>query len=69
MFEEWTYMQAHKARVYNIPPVNLLYTTNRNTGNLISPLPVFCYNHRVQRVATAAFWRTFNHEGKISPGW
>ncbi len=21
------------------------------------------------RVATAAFWRTFSHEGKISPGW
>ncbi len=26
-------------------------------------------NHRVHRVATAAFWRTFSHEGKISPGW
>ncbi len=25
--------------------------------------------HRVHRVATAAFWRTFSHEGKISPGW
>jgi hypothetical protein len=22
------------------------------------------YEHRVHRVATAAFWRTFNHEGK-----
>ncbi len=22
-----------------------------------------------QRVATAAFWRTFHHDGKISPGW
>ncbi len=21
------------------------------------------------RVATAAFWRTFHHDGKISPGW
>ncbi len=27
------------------------------------------YRHRVHRVATAAFWRTFSHEGKISPGW
>jgi hypothetical protein len=26
-------------------------------------------HHRVHRVATAAFWRTFHHEGKISPGW
>jgi hypothetical protein len=25
--------------------------------------------HRVHRVATAAFWRTFSHEGKIGPGW
>ncbi len=22
-----------------------------------------------QRVATAALWRTFHHDGKISPGW
>jgi hypothetical protein len=28
-----------------------------------------CLPHRVHRVATAAFWRTFSHEGKISPGW
>ncbi len=26
-------------------------------------------DHRVHRVATAAFCRTFYHEGKISPGW
>jgi hypothetical protein len=26
-------------------------------------------NHRVHRVATAAFWRTFSDVGKISPGW
>jgi hypothetical protein len=26
-------------------------------------------HHRVHRVATAAFWRTFSHEGKITPGW
>jgi hypothetical protein len=25
--------------------------------------------HRVHRVATAAFWRTFSDEGKIGPGW
>ncbi len=24
-------------------------------------------DHRVHRVATAAFWRTFSHEGKICP--
>ncbi len=30
-----------------------------------------CYRsvHRVHRVVTAAFWRTFHHEGNISPGW
>jgi hypothetical protein len=26
-------------------------------------------SHRVHRVASPAFWRTFYHEGKISPGW
>ncbi len=25
--------------------------------------------HRVHRVATAAFWRTFSDEGKFCPGW
>ncbi len=28
-----------------------------------------CCRHRVHRVATAAFWRSFSDEGKISPGW
>ena len=28
-----------------------------------------CTHHRVYRVVMAAFWRTFHHEGKISPGW
>jgi hypothetical protein len=26
-------------------------------------------NPRVHRVANAAFWRTFQQQGKISPGW
>jgi hypothetical protein len=26
-------------------------------------------DRRVHRVSTAAFWRTFSDEGKISPGW
>ncbi len=29
----------------------------------------YCFNHRVPKVAPAAFWRTFSHEGRISPGW
>ena len=32
-------------------------------------LTLFHLYHRVNRVATVAFWRTFDHEGKISPGW
>ncbi len=27
------------------------------------------YSHRVHRVATAAFWRTFSDEDKIGPSW
>jgi hypothetical protein len=26
-------------------------------------------SHRVHRVVTSAFWRTFSHEGKIRLGW
>ncbi len=35
----------------------------------MSCLPALCPHHRVHRVAIAAFWRTFSHEGKISAGW
>ncbi len=31
-----------------------------------SPRKRVCLPHRVHRVVTAAFWRTFHHEGKIS---
>ncbi len=38
----------------------------------ISTLPLYVllcsFYHRVHRVATAVFWRTFSDEGKISPG-
>ncbi len=26
-------------------------------------------HHRVRRVATATFWLTFHHDGKVSPAW
>ncbi len=35
----------------------------------MSLLFLYCFSHRVHRVVTAALWRTFHHEGKISPGW
>jgi len=37
--------------------------------DFLYPFPKVSQWHRVHRVVTAAFWRTFNHEGKISPGW
>ncbi len=44
------------------------------TASFFEPLALYIlqeekWYHRVQRVATAAFWRTFSHECKISPGW
>ncbi len=36
---------------------------------LFSVTSLLSENHRVHRVATATFWRAFNHEGKIIPGW
>ncbi len=44
-----------------------------NKGRLktLSPHTLFilCAPQSTNRVATAAFWRTFHHDGKISPGW
>jgi hypothetical protein len=36
---------------------------HQSEGNL-RPL-VYTVDHKVHRVVTAAFWRTFNHEGKL----
>jgi len=50
-------------------------TPHTHQPGLISPswsllLYVLCvWNHRVHRVATVTFWRTFHPNGKISPGW
>jgi hypothetical protein len=38
-------------------------------GPPLSMARVMDLPNRVHRVATAAFWRTFSDEGKISPGW
>jgi|688.fasta_scaffold1718399_1 hypothetical protein len=39
------------------------------TGELFNEV-IVGWDHRIHRVAMAAFWRsTFHHEGKISPGW
>jgi hypothetical protein len=39
------------------------------TSKIAVYAPAEWADHIVHRVATAAFWRTFSHEGKISPGW
>jgi hypothetical protein len=36
---------------------------------VFSPVSTWVQSHSAHRVATAALWRTFSHEGKISPGW
>ncbi len=49
-------------------PIQCLASSEILTPPTPSP-PGECVHHRVHRVATSAFWRTFHHEGKISPGW
>jgi hypothetical protein len=46
-----------------------LLQTTLTTETYSSFRTVLCCKHRVHRIATAAFLRTFRHEGKISPGW
>ncbi len=48
------YFWAHKLR--------FLAERTRTTGRILPP-------RSTNRVAMADFWRTFHHEGKISPGW
>jgi hypothetical protein len=45
---------------------------DKKTANIIKNINKRAWkqcDHRVHKVATAAFWRTFYHEGNISPGW
>ncbi len=68
-------MQAEMIRL----PTKYLHILIQSTeqclasSKLLTPHPLsiqrVCPPHRVHRVANAAFWRTFSHEGKISPGW
>jgi hypothetical protein len=68
-------IKVQKTTTYLLFGNSILYTSvsqHRPNGHL----PFLCHtlsslaaNHRVHRVATAAFWRTFSHEGKISAGW
>jgi hypothetical protein len=45
----------------------LVYNHNSCLGKLSLPqVTLTCPDHRVHRVVTAAFWRKFHHEGKIS---
>jgi hypothetical protein len=43
--------------------------TNERTINAAVFQSVEIGDHRLHRVANAAFWPIFHHEGKISPGW
>jgi hypothetical protein len=61
-------------RIHKIVSEHQLLSGNMSsygTGTTCCDLYPTCgvSGHRVHRVATAAFWRTFSHEGKISPGW
>jgi hypothetical protein len=47
-------------------PVQCSISVPRSYSSSLLPIPP---PHRVHRVATAAFWRTFSDEGKIGPGW
>jgi hypothetical protein len=48
-----------------------LYTlTHCQLVNIVANLlGKFVLTTRVYRVAMASFWRTFHHDGKISPAW
>jgi hypothetical protein len=51
-------------------PQKSLFNILQNIYKIIAAMPAnVSRKHRVHRVATADFWRTCHHDGKISPGW
>jgi hypothetical protein len=54
---------------YSLKKANFVYEYKYVYDDTLAQQKSVRYQHRVHRVATAAFWRTFSHEGKISPGW
>jgi hypothetical protein len=44
-----------------------LYASHKGVPSVESL--VECAPQSTHRAATAAFWRTFHHDGKICPGW
>jgi hypothetical protein len=50
--------------------VQSVHSVQGSVNSILCTGKIFnCPHHRVHRVATAAFWRIFSDEGKISPGW
>jgi hypothetical protein len=54
-------------RIHPLSPPPPPFSARRTKKTLTAWLESL--EHRVHRVATAAFWRTFSDEGKIGPGW
>jgi hypothetical protein len=58
------------ARTPPIPSKVVVYAPAKRADTLplflLNPFLLVGADHRVHRVVTAAFWRTFHHEGKIS---
>jgi hypothetical protein len=60
----------HLAPDYPIGAISNFYEIRRDFRNVVFIAGVNdTLYHRVNRVATATFWRTFSDEGKISPSW
>ncbi len=72
---EWTpspciYRVNHRDTYLEQQQTEKIRTEIRDVDKIrISKVYACCPGHRVHRVATAAFWRTFSDEGKICPGW
>jgi hypothetical protein len=59
----------HAAGVANTKQIKPLATFLSVVKGTQCVLPYKYKSQSTHRVATAAFWRKFYHDGKISPGW
>jgi hypothetical protein len=68
---DYEYLCEFEAKIVKGPQPNRFIQKIEKIGLIAMSLleAVGRRSHIVHRVVTSAFWRTFNHEGKIRPGW
>jgi hypothetical protein len=64
----YIYESLYQCSIFTFTVSSLSTLVLNSRVPLLIDKPRYCHSHRVHRTATATFWRTFHHDGKISLG-